>query len=283
MYNQDWSLVFSQYDQQALWLDIEAFTQAAVNVELLAVAEEDCQLGISKVGGLPHLPSTMDWSQFSWTVDWDDEDDEAVLGTETGLGFLAQINCAELRPFDRQNQLPSSGMLYFFYDLQQQPPYLAAQDRGFFKVIYVPEAALAPQSQPESVPSLLKNFRMQFHSVDSLPTHLSPEVKNLKLTPSVLETFMDLRYGTQEPHHQILGYPVPKHFAYPLDQGADRLRNTAINSAQTEWVCLLQLVSSEQNELYWGATEGGTLYFLIHQDDLKNLSFERTLFLMQQG
>ena len=61
--------------------------------------------GSSTFGGRPDLPA-----QFIWPSN-----------KERPLDFLLQINLAESMEFDLQGLLPSSGMLTFFYDLQNQP------------------------------------------------------------------------------------------------------------------------------------------------------------------
>ena len=55
------------------------------------------------MGGLPDLPLSVSWP-------------------ETGgkpLGFLGQLNLSETKPFDKDDLLPASGLLYFFYDSEQ--------------------------------------------------------------------------------------------------------------------------------------------------------------------
>ncbi len=66
-------------------------------------------VGSSKFLGNPDV-----WESFQWpsiTVD----------GEEYDLSFLCQINCAEAAPFDKDGILPKTGMLYFFYDLDEMP------------------------------------------------------------------------------------------------------------------------------------------------------------------
>lgn len=62
--------------------------------------EAQILVGRSKVGGLPDLPP-----EFAWPV---------VDGFI--LDFVAQINLAAVKPFDADDALPPSGILYFFYD-----------------------------------------------------------------------------------------------------------------------------------------------------------------------
>ncbi|HPH67156.1 MAG TPA: DUF1963 domain-containing protein [Kofleriaceae bacterium] len=58
-------------------------------------------VGQSKVGGKPDLPA-----DFEWPCEGDDED--------APLGFVAQINLAEVHAADLGKTLPATGMLWFF-------------------------------------------------------------------------------------------------------------------------------------------------------------------------
>src|SRR5690606_17361069 len=55
-------------------------------------------LGMSKTGGTPHLAPNMKWPEF--------EDKPMV--------FLAQLNLSEIVPYQIEDHLPKSGILYFF-------------------------------------------------------------------------------------------------------------------------------------------------------------------------
>ena len=55
----------------------------------------------SKIGGKPYLPKDFVWPYYQ----------------ELPLSFLAQINLEEVKSLDKDNLLPSTGILYFFYKL----------------------------------------------------------------------------------------------------------------------------------------------------------------------
>jgi uncharacterized protein YwqG len=68
-------------------------------------------LGGSRIGGFPDLPVGRDWPHFY-------EHRKKRWGRDLALPlqFLAQINLAEISAFEFTNQLPSNGILYFFYE-----------------------------------------------------------------------------------------------------------------------------------------------------------------------
>lgn len=73
----------------------------------------DCdRLGISKIGGKPHLPQDFVWPYFKG----ENYDGEVA---DRPLSFVAQINLAEAAPYDKDRVLPHTGMLYFFMNLKR--------------------------------------------------------------------------------------------------------------------------------------------------------------------
>ena len=80
----------------------------------------------SKVGGKPYLPSDFEWPVFT-----DKEDNKT-----RSLSFLCQINLEEVVPYDKDNVLPKSGMLYFFYECESSRWGFDADDKGAAKVFY---------------------------------------------------------------------------------------------------------------------------------------------------
>ncbi len=75
----------------------------------ISAPEGKLPVGCSKFLGNPDV-----WEGFQWPA-------ITVDGEEYDLTFLCQINCAEAAPFDRDGILPRTGMLYFFYDLDEMP------------------------------------------------------------------------------------------------------------------------------------------------------------------
>ncbi len=82
--------------------------------------EMDIQIGSSKFGGMPDLPTNLSFPKY-----------------ENGyLSFLAQINLSESKLYNKQNQLPETGILYFFYDIVNQPWGMDKEDKESFQVYY---------------------------------------------------------------------------------------------------------------------------------------------------
>ena len=77
----------------------------------LIFLEENTKLpfGASKLFGNPDVGDGFEWPQFT-------EGEENY-----DLSFVCQINCVDAAPFDKDSLLPQSGMLYFFYDMDEMP------------------------------------------------------------------------------------------------------------------------------------------------------------------
>ncbi len=115
----------------------------------------------SHFGGKPFVPSDFVWPYYSET---DIESGEKVTRP---LAFLAQINLAETAPFDAQNRLPHTGMLYFFYEPESRQGKKAGE--GFARVFYEdgPEELLEIRDFPKElreeyrIPESALSFRAQ--------------------------------------------------------------------------------------------------------------------------
>jgi len=78
---------------------LESLARPAIRLKTTRVQEDSIPLGASKVGGLPDLPSGAGWPWWKGLP----------------LPFVAQVNLAEVTPFDVEQALPSSGLLLFFW------------------------------------------------------------------------------------------------------------------------------------------------------------------------
>ena len=77
----------------------------------LKITEEKEKLPIStsKLFGNPGVWDGFEWPQFTES------------GEDYDLTFMCQINCTDAASFDTEGLLPKTGMLYFFYDMDEMP------------------------------------------------------------------------------------------------------------------------------------------------------------------
>ena len=89
-------------------------------ITLTAMPTEEIAVGASRLGGEPDLPGDMAWPYAS----------------DKPMALIAQINFAEAKPFDVDNRLPESGVLYLFYEAEEQLWGYDPQHKSGFQVGY---------------------------------------------------------------------------------------------------------------------------------------------------
>lgn len=237
---------------------------AKKSVEIIKnnVEEEQIPLGSSKIGGLPDMPEDWEFPKYN----------------NSSLSFLGQFNLKEVKPFDVENNLPSSGILYIFYDVVEQP-WGFEEDEGCFKVLYFDGdvTGLKRKEYPEVTEDYfpLPVFKVTFTNKLTLPEF--PE--DIDFSDEDDESYSEIRQeliqpsdenGNYDPAHYMLGYPLS-------------IQNDVFdefNLKPEEAVLLLQIDSDEEDlELLWG--DSGIIYFCIDKASLANKQFEKAQFTLQ--
>ncbi|MFA7239698.1 MAG: YwqG family protein [Sulfuricellaceae bacterium] len=226
-------------------------------------------LGASHFGGLPDLPAALDWPH----------------GNLAPLSFLAQINCREAAPFDTQKRLPSQGILYFFYDVIEQPWGGSAAENADAIVLYTPdESGLTRTSPPDGLneeEGILPTVGMTFETILSLDDHPKEALLAAGLNDAQIDAYYE-RYDERNsaetdndtPKHRLLGKPDQIQNDMPPECAA--LKG---GGAPEEWRLLFQLDSDELLDTMWG--DMGRLYFWIRAEALKQAHFADTCAFLQ--
>lgn len=177
--------------------------------------------GTSKLFGTPDI-----FEGFVWpTILVNDE--------EYKLTFIGQINLKEVNKYDKEGLLPKTGMLYFFYDLDEMP--FDPNDLNACKVIYhESDINLKPITNFDEN-CLFKEIALKFK-----------KVKNGFLSKN-------------EETHLLLGTPS--------------LEFELFSEFEDEWQMLFQLDSIENDEFCINFSGDGMLYFYIEKEKLKNRDF----------
>ncbi len=249
---------------------------------LTAASElQDLGLGASRIGGLPDVSPN-----FTWPT-WEEEP----------LGFLAQINLADLASFPVAEILPSVGSLLFFYDLEQSTWGFDPEDRGSWAVIYQPDTALARAEFPDPgrAEELYAPCTLNFASTLTLPPIDAAGIEQLHLTDSEREAYWELwaQFESQsEGHHQLLGYPLAIQGDMQLECqfAANGLycgdgsaytdpKAATLRSGASAWEFLLQLDSDENATMMWG--DLGRLYFWCQAADIQQGNFDQAWMILQ--
>ncbi len=198
-----------------------------MNSILLKTIPCECKLsaGSSKLLGDPDV-----WEGFEWpAIDID--------GELYDLTFMCQINCSEAAPYDKDGVLPKTGMLYFFYDLDEMPH--EPSDKNAARVIYydgdvtsLHEMVLTDENG-ESI--AFAEQKIDFECVE--------------------EGYL----SDSEPTHLLLGVPS-------LDYGT-------WYECIDGWQMLLQVDSFETEDACINFTDEGVLCFYAEPQKIKELDF----------
>jgi uncharacterized protein YwqG len=253
----------------------EAVEKVALpSIRLSAHPAEDVQLrvGSTKFGGSPDVPEDARWPERNGSP----------------LPFVAQINLAEVAPYDRSHLLPATGLLAFFFDqdafFESQPDDQATS----WQVCYFPGplSNLWGRPLPEDIPQRRRYRPSEVTcAVEmTLPDYSqydSTSVERLGLSGPLTEEEEQAYYSLQAhlagrvdakyhlPIHRMLGHPDVVQWDMHRDLG-----DTA-----ADWQLLFQVDSDGTPDTDWGDT--GRIYFWIRTRDLAERHFSQVQVLLQ--
>ena len=240
--------------------------------------------GRSKLGGRPDLPAGV-----SWPIG-------KVAGREIALPFIAQFEVARLWRLDTEFLLPSSGMLYFFYNMADyRAEYLAPEN---WRVIYHSgDSNLAPSEPPLSIPPHLdyKARVAKFQNEVTLPSVETCYIggpgdtgAKVELTEEEWKAYANLRYEwrANKNIHQMLGHADDVQ-PYALENSYESVRDVFFADGRAfksltpkeqseeffQGRLLLQVDEEKSIKMQFG--RGGRLYFFIREQDLKARDFSK--------
>ncbi|MCP3137956.1 YwqG family protein [Pyxidicoccus xibeiensis] len=242
-----------------------------------------------RYGGLPFLPPGTPWPR----------------SPEGPLHFLGQLDFAELAGCRGAMlpELPTEGLLAFFYDVENQPWGTEPPHRTFCKLIYVPPGAeLVPLSPPEEL--------MQAERPVLPIRQLHPTVGLSLPGWSDINAPVDPDFWSEEQGEDIIELRRQLMGTDTADRGADQLRghpnwwqedgridaqlaSNGLDAYASEstpeaerlrpgakgWNLLWQVGTDEAMGFVWGSY--GTIYLLIRDEDLLARRFERAWLILQ--
>lgn len=249
-------------------------------IQLVVTPDLPTTIGTSRLGGLPDLPDEIDWPTWNGVP----------------LAFIAQINVAEGEPFDLEECLPKSGMLYFFYEAARQTWGYDPKDSGSCRVLFYegPVSDLTRRKAPGDLPSECA-FPMQAVLLEPemlLPSWPSIDIERLALSDDEQERYFDLidALRPQAPLHWLLGHPDQIQNEMQLEcqlasngiycgdaTGHHDPRRAVLEKTATDWRLLLQVDSDEH--MTWG--DVGHIYFWIRKQDLEERDFSNCWLILQ--
>ncbi|MBN8822380.1 MULTISPECIES: YwqG family protein [unclassified Spirosoma] len=263
-----------------------------------ATDENNISIGQTKIGGRPDLPKEISWVTENNIVETTEKkflifNSKKEEAKTKPLSFIAQINLSETSLFDKDNLLPSTGLLYFFYSAEQEVWGFDYIDKNKFKVIYWNGdiKQLSRVDFPSDLPeySCYKPCSVDIASEISLPSYGHEVYEDF--ADGEDDIFWEDVYNDRN-LNKLLGYSDNIQNEMELEcelvtnglyrgdpSGYNDLKVKALEPNAKNWRLLLQIDSNEENEMMWG--DCGRLYFWIKKDDLLNKQFDKSWFSLQ--
>lgn len=265
--------------------ELEKMYRHTIRLDISKRAE--VELGKSHFGGVPDVPSDFVWPEYETSTF---DDDTVKLRP---LSFIAQFNCAEILPYDKDGLLPKSGLLSFFYEVGSMCWGFDPADKGCAKVYYFEDVKeLSPVEFPEE---LEEDYRFPTFEINASSEHGLPCIEDFMLKHKKVDwdEFDEVRetLGCKLPDlsSKLLGWPdiiqnnmtqecelVSK--GYYTGNGFDEIPKQEVELAKRNsldnWLLLFQLdiVSDDDFELMFG--DCGRLYYYIRKEDLAAKKFD---------
>ncbi len=251
----------------------------------------------SKFGGSPAVPAGFEWPHFEGE-NYDGETENRPLS------FFCQIDLEEIRNYDKENLLPESGLLLFFYEQNTMFWGFDPTDEGCARVYYFEDTSLlAPTDFPEDLDDeyKVKEFDLSFEANDSYPS-FEELARHSVLYPDwdkYDEAVENLGYEINPERHKLLGYAnlIQGEMLTQCERTSRGLycgdsksyQNTPeevkadISKVANDWILLLQFASifEDDYELMFG--DVGNLYFYIRKQDLAERNFDNIWLVLQCG
>ena len=260
---------------------IDLLAQPSIRLHTTPVGTSPLSIGASRIGGMPDLPSGINWPQWK------------------GLpqSFIAQINLEDVHQYDSSRLLPPHGMLWFFYDAQQQTFGETPHDLGGWRVLFANNdlSHLQHTPPPPTLPtgSVFRACSTRFASEVTLSQQPQLEIPHLDWTEAEQQQYENLLSTFPAPddrasiHHRLLGYPdtiqddmrlACQLLSHGITDTSDS-RIAAVSQGANDWQLLLQIDSDEQAGMRWA--NNGMLYYWIKRADLQSRYFDRIWLVLQ--
>lgn len=272
------AVVASPYETLALMDDASVLGWGVPPFKLIRQERAELPLGTTKLGGQPDLPAEVGWPKWRGQPQ----------------AFIAQVNLGDVSPFDPDQLLPQAGLLSFFYDSDDGVDGLRSEDRGGWRVVFVPSGSnLSRRPFPSSLPK-----RRRFDAVALYPqteiTYAPTEslvVQRLGLSANQAVSYREALQDDDDVSHRMLGHPdviqTDMQVACELVSSGLSLSDFEsfrgslgeLHERASRWRLLLQVDSDDDAGMTWG--DAGRLYYWIRDQDLQAQRFDQTSLMLE--
>ena len=231
--------------------DIERVSRPAILLKTHKTDESEILIGQTKIGGQPDLPAHWPWPTHP---------------SGQPLAFLGQVNLSEVAAVETLEDLPQSGVLYFFsvygwQDEDDSDPQLPNDPTqvGWTQILFLSESdvPLQRRERPSDVNGF-KGARVELIPTIALPDAQEPVMASLRWSEAEIEVFdQKLVYSFKAVRDYGLGHPA-NHLLLGF---ADYVQEFVDVVADQHLQLLFQIASDDNTWMCWG--DGGYIYFWI--------------------
>lgn len=227
-------------------------------VKVIPTGEVDLPIGASKMGGIPDVSAAFEYPTYKGQP----------------LSFIAQLNLAELQKTGIQNDLPTSGMLYFFYfDNERYEGFHEVYGNPYEKegwCVRYDDAKVEQLHRIDGIDEKYPQCRLTFHVTEKLPELFIEDEDDSDRFLQLLEELMPDQYD----NHQIFGEP------FSVQNEVFEEVQEHVEAHHSDITLLFQIDSDEVNcHMAWG--DMGMLYFCMANEDIKSRRFEKACCILQ--
>lgn len=263
---------------------LQRYCQSSIRIDIGGQAPE--AVGVSHFGGKADVPGGFSWPVYK----------------NMPLVFLAQLSCRELAAYDINHELPDTGLLSFFYALDNECYGYDSRDKEGFRVFWFDESKpLFTAEFPIGIPekNMLPRIGMQFKREATYPhcedfTILTD--RQIDDYNKFEEAEQELQIHRTESMHRTLGWAdlIQNNTTWKcelLSQGysfgaeyikiPEEIRNGSKLPSVHRWKLLFQLGTVKQDDFTLMFGDAGKLYFYIPEEDLRQHRFDRATGEMQ--
>ncbi len=260
--------------------DLDFLTKPSIRLYATPASESSISIGASRIGGVPDVPPDFTWPDLKGVPQ----------------SFVAQISLDEVHPYETSEALPQSGMLWFFYDAQQETYGADPADLGGWRVVCSDNyCGLQRTAAPANLPaeSQFKACSIRFASEITLSKQPKLELPHFDWTDDEVHKYETLLSTFPNPndhaalHNRLLGNPETIQDDMRLEcqlasHGVTDIndpRATGLTKGAMDWQLLLQIDTDDRIGMRWG--DAGMIYFWITRSDLQVCRFDRTWLVLQ--
>ena len=229
---------------------LEGLMMESIRLKSRPLGEKSSAPGVSKLGGLPDLPVGTNWPAWKGIP----------------LSFVAQLRLPDVSSYPVARSLPPSGMLYFFYDADQQAFGADPSDRDGWKVLYY-AGDISHVKQAPALAALPSNSRFRACSLEfsleiTLPQQPALYLNGLDWTRDELDLYSDFLFKRVEDRtsarHRMLGHADEiqddmhlqcQWVSHGVRSSRDP-RSSELEKGAMDWQLLLQVDSDDNNYLH---------------------------------